>query len=518
MADIQVACMLLGAVAFVMVLLTLVNWMDDDVRRYAWRIISATMSIFTAVLFFQGNVQLLEVWIEAEAFGAWMQVLLHFAHASVYLVLLGFSIVYITGSADKTDTVDLDKWEWVIGDAMLAGFDDKVDEEEVRAVKNKVKDAKKSVYTDAHGMEVTVHKKQYELDKRQKQMRCWATLLAHMAGFAAIRAGGALQHTGWFESGPAPSFLAMIITGVFLVIAFQLTAMVRGYLATWRGSAAKKGTRKKMTQEEVVESENDVMSLALSFLCVQSVRYAITGTLPLVEGLDAENFHVKFSYCIWLVVVGALFAILSIILIVLIAKKGSTHGHASVPEDESETLVEEEKAPDATERLLLSIMNACAMSFAWCFFWGTKWFWLRLEHHSVVKGETPFVDVHTIFGTVVMALGLSFLTCAVIIVLDKIDDAIKEAAGADSKVGPQAIQSIITSFGILVGFAWEHCFDESVAAVASKSWNPRIAKFLLGVGCVALLVYPWQKYILAKAMQLEELQRLREDCRNKAHK
>lgn len=46
--------MLLGSVAFVMLLFYVVNWPDDDIRLYAWTIISTTLSIFTAVLAFSG--------------------------------------------------------------------------------------------------------------------------------------------------------------------------------------------------------------------------------------------------------------------------------------------------------------------------------------------------------------------------------------------------------------------------------------------------------------------------------
>jgi len=49
---VTVSVMLLGSVAFVMALFYLVNWYDSDIRLYTWKMISATLSIFMAVLLF----------------------------------------------------------------------------------------------------------------------------------------------------------------------------------------------------------------------------------------------------------------------------------------------------------------------------------------------------------------------------------------------------------------------------------------------------------------------------------
>merc|ERR1712176_1023910 len=112
-----------------------------------------------------------------------------------------------------------------------------------------------------------------------------------------------------------------------------------------------------------------------------------------------------------------------------------------------------------------------------------------------------------------MALELSGIACFSVIFLDKIDDF--HAGSEDSKAGARAIQEIITALGILVGFSWEHCFEGSVGAVASLTDHPRITKLVLGCLVTILVVPAWRRYVLVKAMMLEDLKMQREANRQK---
>mmetsp|Transcript_52377 Transcript_52377/g.94269 ORF Transcript_52377/g.94269 Transcript_52377/m.94269 type:complete len:535 (-) Transcript_52377:83-1687(-) len=57
------AIMLLGMVVFVLLMFYLVNWPDPDIRDMTWRLISATTSIFIAVLWFEAIRKLLALWV-----------------------------------------------------------------------------------------------------------------------------------------------------------------------------------------------------------------------------------------------------------------------------------------------------------------------------------------------------------------------------------------------------------------------------------------------------------------------
>merc|ERR1740129_2207083 len=107
---------------------------------------------------------------------------------------------------------------------------------------------------------------------------------------------------------------------------------------------------------------------------------------------------------------------------------------------------------------------------------------------------------------------LSTVSCLAVFALDIVDDAHK--GSEDSKAGAQAIQMLVNSLSILIGFSWEHCFDGGVAAVASmSSQHPALIKFALALAIVGLVTPMWRKHILTKEMLLQKLKEDREEAR-----
>jgi len=132
------------------------------------------------------------------------------------------------------------------------------------------------------------------------------------------------------------------------------------------------------------------------------------------------------------------------------------------------------------------------MSFAWGVMWATRWWCLT----------KPVFELPSVMGRVAMALLLSAVACVAVFALDFVDDM--HNGSEDSKAGAQAIQMMVNSLGILVGFSWEHTFDGGVNAVAVSTSYPKTVKFFMGVGIAFLMVPMWRRHILTKEVSLQK--------------
>ncbi|CAE8621858.1 unnamed protein product [Polarella glacialis] len=248
-------------------------------------IISMTMSIFTAVLMYQGINQILAIFIES--LNEWYRCLIQFGHCSIYIICMQLVIGNIAGMiGEGGGTESLDESRWTIADGLRADFGRELDPVEVEQVRNKT--GIRSVWIDSYAVEVPVMKIKVELQGRKRRMRCWGMLLAHMSGFAAISAGGELQHTELFSSSPYMTLIPVVITQAVVQIFFGISHMFRRSIMKEAIRQGGKGRRVLLCHENVVEAENDVSSLSMSFLTAQAIRFFISGVFPNIEGLEAE--------------------------------------------------------------------------------------------------------------------------------------------------------------------------------------------------------------------------------------
>mmetsp|Transcript_141550 Transcript_141550/g.452520 ORF Transcript_141550/g.452520 Transcript_141550/m.452520 type:complete len:513 (+) Transcript_141550:2502-4040(+) len=447
-------------------------------------------------------------------------VLLEFIHCSVYVISMFAMVGYVTGVWEEN--VDLAKMEWVYADAMLCNFEEVVPEPEqnVRAVKKGVMDATKSVAVDKeYGLEIAVVKKAVEYDKRWRQNKAWSTLLAHMGGFAAISAGGAMQHLETFKSNPLLAFLPVVITTIVLFVLFQMTGILRNKLKEDARTSGRPGKRAIMVHEIISEAENDILALAISFNLIQVARFAIEGQLPDIEGRQEPAIPVTLIRVFLMFGCSLAFVGLSIGMAGVRSKlveslekereaahakstpgaahHGAVHGEAKEGEEaeEDETMA---------ERLTDIIMNAFAMCSAWCTLFGARAVWM-------LSGMNNTIEVTSIDGRILLAIMLSIGSFVVVYYLDKVDDAMRESPGAVNTSAEKAISSIVGAISVLVGFTWENSFDGAVAAVASlNSAHPQCTKFVLGIVVFGSLAIPWRRFILKRALQLEDLKMARD--------
>jgi hypothetical protein len=316
-----------------------------------------------------------------------------------------------------------------------------------------------------------------ELEGREINMKCYAALMAHLTGFASINAWGSFQQLPFFRQSAVLTFIAVFVAFLGQCVLQRITAKIREMVCL--GDDGEEDPFEEMWVEETEEAENDVMALTLSFMTVNAWRFVILGCLPNVEGKEEppacpENGLYEHSH--WqmaLLFLSALF----ISGLVFAA-------HYSFP-----TTLEEWHLPISPKlalRLVWVAIASVAMCFSWCMFYALQ---MILASVSAFQGEEELLSV-------VLALVCSLGVFSMMIPLDLLADA----DWTDERVD-EGIRATMETFAILVGFAWEQCFDTSVDALAEATagWRyigPHSAKLILSIFCAGLLVPAWKWYML----------------------
>jgi len=341
---------------------------------------------------------------------------------------------------------------------------------------------------------------QPELGKRKRHMKCWATLLAHMSGFAAICSGASMQQLETFKTSPIMVFLPAILNQAFLVVVFYAFSVVRARKIKEAAAKGRAGLRAKMCHEEVTEAENDISSLALSFLITQAIRFAVSGQRPNEEGL--EEPEVKHGYnCVFILYgIGISLALSSGIWIAIdSALKPKEEPKKEKKEGEGGEGGEEEEEESVAVRFCEIMMNTSGMLFAWCTMWATRWAFVMSPTLHKIDCKFP-----STMARVTLAITLSFFVVLVIIVIDRFDDWMR-AAKVNAKNVKKMVQVVINALGILAGFSWEHAFDGGVEAIASTTPDPMTCELAFGFLVAAFIIRPWRRHILTKSMSLIEM-------------
>lgn len=467
--DIGCSWTLTGALIFAMIIFYFVNWPDDDIKRYTWSIINTTLSIFVAVMSFQGCEEVLMEFVIHPILGAFptgsaaiARVLCGFGVFLGWLAVAHLVIAWFAGLVcNGEDASKLMERKWVVADAMRGDHGEEV------PVANVVQGHHSKGIASVKGVEVFVSSRAVLHEGYERRTKCWAMLFAHMAGFAMISAGGDLQHWDPFMSSPAYSWLAVVICAVFLLLIFSFTARC---LYQEGGEFAE---ARKLYKEEGKDAEDDIFCLAVSFLCVQSLRFTFSGSLPSklgfyhsveTEARQATALYVSAVAMVVVMVVTALFL----------------------------------RGECVNARLKSLIVGTASMGFAWCVLFGTRAFfdsWSFLEEKKI----TPA----TIEGRVLLAMAASLFSCAVIVVLDKIEDGLQDSDGEQLH---KLLKNIITGLSILIGFTWEHTFDGCVEAMSSLWSEKLLGKLTMTLTIVVIVVPAWRRFILAKVVDLQKMQ------------
>jgi len=463
-AEIGMSWVLLFIVAGVMTLFYLVNAPDDDIRRYSWRIISSTVSIFVAVLMYQAVSDYLMLYVPRE--GPLNALALQYLLFMVLFVSLQICIAITSGANCEASPVNLDLDVWCCADTLNANYGEEVEE---RLIVDKCGTKGIAVVDNT---EVYVQKAKRALERRMRFMKSNATIIAHMAGFAAIRMGGQLMHMPWFSFSWPMCAVSVFLNQVFLYLLFRLAAVMRKHSSGLDGTH---DLRDHIYDEEVHDAENDISGLSISFLLVQVMRFAISGVLPESSGAEPHHAAPKTAVevCV-LLLCGMLAAILAALL----------------PQIQRRM-----KAYPALDRPLEMLHTVSGMIASWTTLWASQWIILSENVLAFAGG------LHTMAGEIIVAAALSMLSLIAIHFLDKIEDDSKMQDQRNSaQNASRFIQSTITSLAIMIGFSWEHVFDNGVIVLADLTPSPHITKLWMALIITLTLTPAWRMYILDKEM------------------
>lgn len=460
--------MLLASVTFMMSTFYLTNMEDEDLQQAAWTVMSATISIFSAVLLFQGINEvvaytILGVKSEEDEPPIHLKLAVNFVHALLWYMGLQVVLAYLSGAVSYNELIGHVDAE---SDAETDEGDSEGDEEHSEG------DEEQSEESNDKLMTVVLN------------MKCWATLFGHVTGFACINAFGTLQvfmageYSEYSESDLLVNIGKTFVFGplsAWCVLSLMYFALDKVREKVALGDDGEEDEFEKMWDEETEETEDDVLGLTISFTVVQIFRMIITGVLPNEEG-EVEGQEMTYGY--WQVFLLIAFGV-AIFALHIIRTMPQFRGYVDgiVPPRQKE-----------------QFKVIAGMIFAWCFFFGMQWVVTILLASSGATGE----GLETTQG-VCLACIITVVCYVSIFGLDKIADADWTDEDVDA-----SIRQLIDALGILIGFAWEKSFDAAVVGISSRvhALPACVTKLLLSILICGTVIPAWRWYILPKLLKL----------------
>jgi len=448
-----ISVMLLGCMGFMMATFYLVNWPDDDIQRISWEVISSTISVFGSLLLFQSSNRVLEYYFFHD-----MSIWQHLAVAMLQLLLwfgtLQLVLAYFSGAIGEHHLVA--KRQAALAAAESSTCPKKRSEEFLSAERC------------MHEIRLNTH--------------AAAVLMGHVTGFAAVNAWGILQQAVPRSFWPCAMVPPLSFFGISWV--YEITKYFR-YKKTM--ADGEEDEYEELWGERVAETEDEVISLAVSFLSVQMLRFCISGYLPEASGEDAEGqeWHSNYS-CLLLLLTGVVAGIADVARLLYDRSIMQPPGFDRMESGESQ------QSSNTDKRAGSWFQKISAMTFAFCLLFAAEW-WIssNLPMDGSIKA-------------VVSALLVTVAAFVLIFGIDKVADM-----HADDSELDEALRLIISALGMLVGFSWERCFDAAVGGLSQghdagkhgahahhRQLPAAVCNLILAV-ILAILVLPaWKWYIL----------------------
>lgn len=408
--SVAIATTLLSAIVFQLCMTYLLNHKDEDIKQVSYELVSTTISIFCAVLVFQAFDRLVYLFIISRESSAMFLVVIDVAQLLFWHCTTELALAFTTG---------------MIGSSLPEGI----------------------------------------IGEVKCQTKCYAVLLAHITGFAAINAAGAVQQN-FFNETPLTSVCAVLIAFFALRglqrCSFELRAVTMSHIHEKdEEDHDEMDELKELWEEETEEAENDVLAFALSFTLIQTLRFAIGGTLPNQVGEEKPEtlFYHDSLESLALLGFGPIFLVSTFCGNLFL-----------IPLDWM------------FKRSTRVIVGSLEMSSAWCLFYGTQWL---IGPYKPDAFERDYVLL-----ALLTAMACSAFAFASIFIIDFICDFDRDSDGLKS------LRKLMNVMGILVGFSWEGTFDLAEESISEATPYPNASAFILASVSVVVLIPAWRWYIL----------------------
>mmetsp|Transcript_85600 Transcript_85600/g.227420 ORF Transcript_85600/g.227420 Transcript_85600/m.227420 type:complete len:569 (-) Transcript_85600:127-1833(-) len=423
-----VSFMLLGAIAFQMALFYLVNWPDEDIQYYTYHIIGLAISIFTAVLVFDAIYGIVEFHFGIEE-GSAVMIVAAAVQMFIWFLIMQYVTAHLAGALPWSTELPAPH----------------------EVPEGKERDAVEECW-----------------HRRKRGIKCWAGMLTHITGFAAIATWSLIQQSSFFRQSFWSTIVVVPIAFISIFALYHGADWVRYWIAM--ADDGKISESEELWDEESEEAENDVLALALSFLTVQAFQFWFLGALPDEKGTLEAGALQRGAWgkdCLFLVVAAVVcgFATYRIFHVV------------------SRLCRDNKKNEDLKTRLALIAVNYTSMCFAWCLYFAVK---------AGLHYFLPRLETEALTSKIVIALAVSLVTFSIIFILDIVAD--QHTAGSEEQ---RAIAKVILAKGLLIGFSWEGCFATAFHCI-SHGFGDWVKCTNLGLSvCLCIVVIPaYRRYIM----------------------
>jgi hypothetical protein len=269
--------------------------------------------------------------------------------------------------------------------------------------------------------------------KDAMRLKAWGMIGGTTVAFAAIDAFGMLQQFEPFRKNPAQCFLAWLIAAFMMACMAVSSHIVRNWVMTYEDGVIKE--HELAWHEQCIETENSGLGITLGFLLSVMIRYAVSGTLPPVEGAPRNKTNEQVDILLG-VSLGLALPVLAI--------AGTLY-----------TLKKQAKTLGIVVRAMTITLEIVVMTMGWCCSFCGQWiFWSATKGSGVGLGDK-------MSARMVCALAQSYIGFILIIVIDFVADKVK--------IGRDAFDAVVRAIILGIALAWQGAFRRAVDGIAHQS-------------------------------------------------